>query len=407
MNVLVVGAGPAGVTVAETLRAGDPTASITMISAEPYPPYSPPALADSYLTGRDVTLFWKGRDVAERLALDYRSGVDVAMLDAPGHRVILRDGGHLAYEQLVIATGSRLYAPIAGSDLPGVHDFKSLRAANAVIDRVRRGEARTALIVGAGFIGVEVALLLADLGVHVTMIEQRPWVMPTLLDPETAALALGVMQRRGVGVRLEVEALGFIGDRTADGVRVASGETLHADLYLAATGVWPNVGWLDGSGIAIGRGIRVDDHLRTNLPDVHAAGDVVEARDRLSGVTYVHAIFPNAVRQGQVVADDLLGRETVYEGAEGMNSLKHLGLPLMAVGAMPGDDEVSWRRDGAVRRVFLTDGRIVGFRLAGDVSAAGVLRSLMLRGDDVRRFGRRLAEPRFGVADLVGSLPLP
>jgi NAD(P)H-nitrite reductase large subunit len=406
MNVLVVGAGPAGLTVAETLRAGDPTASITMLSAEPYPPYSPPALADSYLSGRDDTLFWKGRDVTGRLGIDYRSGVDVVGLDAPRHRVLLGDGGHLAYGQLVIATGSHLYAPIPGSDLPGVHDFKSLRAADAVVDRVRRGDARTALIVGAGFIGVEVALLLSDLGVGVTMIEQRPWVMPSLLDPETAALALEVMRQRGVDVRLEVEALGFTGDRTADGVQVASGETLRADLYLAATGVWPNVGWLDGSGMAIGRGIRVDDRLRTSLPDVHAAGDVVESPDRLSGAAYVHAIFPNAVRQGQVVADDLLGRETVYEGAEAMNSLKHLGLPLMAVGAMSGEDEVSWRRDGAVRRVFLADGRIVGFRLAGDVSAAGVLRSLMLRRDDVRRFGRRLAEPRFGIADLIGSLPL-
>ncbi len=405
MNVLVVGAGPAGMTVVETLRAGDPAASITLLSAEPYPPYSPPALADYYLTGRDATLFWKGRDVADRLGVDYRSGVDVAGLDAAGHQVILGDGSRLAYERLVIATGSRLYAPIEGSDLPGVHDFKSLRAANAVVERVRRGEARTALIVGAGFIGVEVALLLADLGVQVTMLEQRAWVMPSILDPETAALALEVMRRRGVDVRLEVEALGFTGDRAADGVRAASGEVLRADLYVAATGVWPNVGWLEGSGIVVDRGIIVDDHLHTNVRDVHAAGDVVQSRDRCSGESYVHAIFPNAVRQGQVVAEDLLGRETVYEGAESMNSLKHLGLPVMAVGAMGGDEEVAWRHDGAVRRVFLADGRIVGFRLAGDIRAGGVLRSLLLRGDDVRHFGRRLADPRFGIADLVLSAP--
>lgn len=406
MNVLIVGAGPAGMTVAEALRAGDPSAAITLLSAEPYPPYSPPALADYYLTGREETLFWKGRDVADCLGLDYRSGVDVAGLDATGHEVLLGDGSRLAYERLVIATGSRLYAPIGGTELPGVHDFKSLRAANAIVERVRRGDARTALIVGAGFIGVEVALLLTDLGAHVTMLEQRAWVMPNMLDPETALVALGVMRRRGVDVRLEIEALGFTGDRTADGVRLASGEVLRADLYIAATGVRPNIGWLEGSGIAVNRGITVDDYLRTNLPDVYAAGDVVEARDRFTGESYVHAIFPNAVRQGQVVAENLLGRETVYEGAESMNSLKHLGLPVMAVGAMGGEEEVRWRHGDAVRKVFLTDGRIVGFRLAGDVSAGGVLRSLLLRGDDVRHFGPRLADPRFGIADLALSAPV-
>jgi nitrite reductase (NADH) large subunit len=406
MNVLIVGAGPAGMTVAEVLRAGDPSAGITLLSAEPYPPYSPPALADYYLTGREETLFWKGRDVADRLGLDYRSGVDVTGLDATGHDVVLADGSRLAYERLVIATGSRLYAPIEGNELPGVHDFKSLRAANAIVERVRRGEARTALIVGAGFIGMEVALLLTDLGAHVTMLEQRPWVMPNMLDPETALVALGAMRRRGVDVRLEVEAQGFTGDRTADGVRLASGEVLRADLYIAATGVRPNIGWLEGSGIAVNRGIKVDDHLRTNLPDVYAAGDVVEACERFTGELHLHPIFPNAVRQGQVVAENLLGRETVYEGAESMNSLKHLGLPVMAVGAMRGEEEIRWRHGDALRKVFLTDGRIVGFRLAGDVSAGGVLRSLLLRGDDVRHFGPRLADPRFGIADLALSAPV-
>lgn len=407
MNVLIIGAGPAGITVAEMLRAGDPSAVITLLSAEPYPPYSPPALADFYLTGREDTLFWKGRDVADRLDLDFRPGADVTGLDATGHAIVLADGSRLECDRLVIATGSRLYASIAGSDLPGVHDFKSLRAANGIVDRVRRGETRTALIVGAGFIGMEVALLLADLGVQVTMLEQRAWVMPNMLDPETAQIALGVMRRRGVDVRLECEAMGFTGDGSADGVRLPSGEVLRADLYIAATGVLPNIGWLDGSGIAVRRGVTVDDHLRTSLPDVWAAGDVVEARDRLTGEPYVHAIFPNAVRQGQVVAENLLGRETVYEGAERMNSLKHLGLPLMAVGEARGEDEMRWRQGDAVRRVFLVDGRIVGFRLAGEVSGGGVLRALLLRGDDVRRFGSRLADPRFGIADLALSAPVP
>jgi NAD(P)H-nitrite reductase large subunit len=126
----------------------------------------------------------------------------------------------------------------------------------------------------------------------------------------------------------------------------------------------------------------------------------------MTGERYVHAIFPNAVAQGQVVADNLLGRDVRYAGSESMNSLKHVGVPVIAVGAQTGDRQLR-RRDGAsVRKLFLTDGRIVGFRLAGDIRAAGVYRSLMLRRADVTPYGDALVDPGFGVADIVQSSAL-
>jgi NAD(P)H-nitrite reductase large subunit len=170
---------------------------------------------------------------------------------------------------------------------------------------------------------------------------------------------------------------------------------------VAATGVKPNVSFLTGSGIEAAWGITVDDHLRTTVPDVWAAGDAVEAADRATGERYVHAIFPNAVDQARVVAANMLGGDVTYAGAESMNSLKHLGLPIMAVGAMAGADEIRWRRGDVLRKVFVTDGRVVGFRLTGDISGGGFLRTLLARGDDVRRFGSRLARPGLGVGDLV------
>ena len=117
---------------------------------------------------------------------------------------------------------------------------------------------------------------------------------------------------------------------------MADGELVTADLYIAATGVKPNVSFLAGSGVAHEWGITVDDHLRTTAPGIWAAGDVVEAPDRATGEAYVHAIFPNAVDQARVVAANMLGGDVAYAGAESMNSLKHLGLPIMAVGAMEG-----------------------------------------------------------------------
>lgn len=402
MKVLIIGAGPAGIVAAEEMRAADPTVELEMLSQEPFPPYSPPALADHFLTGRDETLFWKGRDVCERLGIAYRSPARAAGIDPAAHQVRLDDGTLLGYDRLLIASGSRLHAPVPGAELAGVHDFKSLTAAEAIIARVRRGEARSALIVGAGFIGVEIALLLADLGVRVTIIEQREHVMPRMLDVETAAIAGGAIVARGIDLRSGVEAAAFVErDGCAGGVRLASGEVLAADLYVAATGVKPNLAFLAGSGIEARWGISVDERLRSTAPDVWAAGDVIEARDRATGEPYVHAIFPNAVDQARVAALNILGGDVVYAGAESMNSLKHLGLPIVAVGAAEGPDELRWRAGNRLRRVFLDGGRIVGIRFAGDISGAGLLHSLMLRGEDVRGFGRRIAEPGFGEAALV------
>ncbi|HXZ61097.1 MAG TPA: FAD-dependent oxidoreductase, partial [Acidimicrobiales bacterium] len=380
MRAVVIGTGPAGITAAETLRRLDPGGTVVALSVEPFAPYSPPAMADHYLTGRDSTLFWKGNDVAARLGIDERREAQVTGVDTDHHEVVLADGQRIGYEGLVVASGSRLHAPLEGADLPGVLDFKSLRTAEELIGRVQRGEAKSALIVGNGFIGIELSLLLADLGVDVTVVGRRKWVMPRVLDPTTSTVAEAALTRRGVTLRLGVQADAFVGSPSVTGVQLADGTVLSADLVVAATGVKPHIEFLDGSGIITDWGIHVDDRLATSVPGVVAAGDVAEAADWLTGERYVHAIFPNAVAQAPIAAANLLGADVRYEGAEAMNSLKHLGVPIVAMGTISEPDEVlRWQSEGNLRSVYLRGGAVIGAQLAGDIRAAGVYRSLMMR----------------------------
>lgn len=371
-----------------------------MVSAEPTLPYSPPAMADHFITGSDAHL-WRNSDWLQQMGIDYHKGVEVTGIQPDSHRLELKDGRMLDYDRLVIATGSRLYAPVAGSDMPGVHNFKSLIAAEAMIDMVRSGAAKTAVIVGAGFIGMEIALLLRELGVSVTQVEMLDQVMASMLDKDTADVTLDLMRQRGVEVRLETKAAAFQGNGRASAVRLESGDELEGDILIAATGVKPNLDFLQDSGIEYKWGLCVDDYLRTNLPDVFAAGDVVEVPDRLTGESYVHAIFPNAVEQGRVVGMNLAGHTKRYEGGDRMNSLKHLGLPIMAVGLKEGDEVLQAKRNGNLRTIYLKENRLVGFQLAGNIRSAGILRTLMIQGSDVRPIKHHLLDPGFGQGMMV------
>lgn len=400
MKIIIIGAGPAGVSAVETIRAHDRKSEIVMLSAEPSLPYSPPAMADHFLTGSKNHL-WRSEDWPEQLGLDYRKGVEVTGIQTDAHQLQLQDGQTINYDRLVIATGSRLYAPVAGADMPGVHNFKSLSAAEAIVQQVKKGTAKTAIVVGAGFIGMEIALLLRKLDVSVIQVEMLDQVMSTMLDKDTAAIALDLMRQHSVDVRLDTKADAFLGNGSAKVVRLSSGDELEADILIAATGVKPNIDFLQDSGIERGWGLKVNEHLCTSVPNIFAAGDVVEVPDRLTGETYVHAIFPNAVEQGRVVGLNLVGFDTVYQGGDRMNSLKHLGLPIMAVGLKEGDEILQDRRNGNLRTIYIKDNRLVGFQLVGDIRAAGVLHSLVNTSKDIRPLKDHLLDPYVGQGIMV------
>ncbi len=406
MKVVIIGSGPAGVSAAETICAEDRNCEVVMLSAEPYPPYSPPALVEYFLSGKPVH-FWKGEDFADRLNIDYHSGKKAAGIKTADRQVTLDYGERISYDRLIIAAGARLYSPLEGADLDNIHNFKSLQAGEKMLSKVRSGEVNSALIVGAGFIGVEIALLLKEMGLGVTMLV-RSRVMRTTLDPETSEVVLNVLKQKGIDVIQgeDADAVAFSGKKQAEAVQMRSGRELRADLLVAATGLKPNLELLQGSDLESNWGILVDSHLKTNYPYIYAAGDIVETTDRISGKLYTNANYPNAVEQGRVAALNAIGHEAAYSGSDSMNSLKHIGIPVMAAGIMEGE-ELRRRVDGRLLKLWVLDNRLVGFRLTGETDNAGLYLNLMRRKVDVSFFKDELLDAGFGYSRLVARSVSP
>lgn len=406
MKVVIIGGGPAGVTAAEALRRYDSACDIVIASEEPYPPYSPPAMLEYFKTGNAVH-FWKGDDFAERLNIDYKKSAGVTSLSPDKNQVVLSNGDSISYDRLVIASGGSLYAPVEGSDKEGIYNFKSLTAAETLLGKIKEKSVNTALIVGAGFIGVEIALLLKGLGIDVTMLV-RSRIMRLTLDSETSEVVHGLLEEKGINIIRgdEADAVSFSGTARAEGVVIKSGKEMSADVLITATGIKPNIGFLKDSGIETNWGIIVNERLQTNRDNIFAAGDVAEAIDRYTEKKFVNANFPNAIDQGRIAAYNVLGWDMQYEGSERMNSLKHLGLPVMAVGEMEGE-EMSVRHNGSLRKLFVRDDRLVGVRLTGDISSAGIFRSMINRRVNIGPFRERLLEPDFGmgVLETVAGIP--
>lgn len=399
MKIIIIGAGPAGISVAETLRQNNYHEEILLLSSEPSPLYSPPAMIDYFMTDRESHL-WRWKDVPETLGLDYRPEKEVIEVVPEDNAIRLADGEKFNYDRLVIASGSRPYAPLPGADKPGIYNLKSFQAADKMVKEIRKGLLHNAIIVGAGFIGVEISLLLSKLGLNVTLLEMGGQIMPSSLDSETAEMALGLVKEKNVDVRLGTRVKGFRGDARAEAVELESGETLNADILIAATGVRPNIDFLKKSGIQTNWGVPVDEHLQTNFPDVYAAGDVAEVPDLLTGKRYVHAIFPNAIFQGRLVAQRILGWDVSYEGAENMHSLKHLGIRIIAAGITEGE-AMCIRRDNILKKLYLSDNRIVGFQLVGDIKSAGIYRTLMNKKIDIKHIRDKLLDKGFAMGYII------
>ncbi len=397
VDYLIIGNSAAGVTAAENLRMASPSSSILMISEEPYPAYGRPLI--SYLVEGKTTedaIWLKDDAFYERLGIQTSFGRDskATELDAHDHRVKLRSGETIEYGKCLLATGSVPFVPpIEGlAEAEGVYPFMTLddaKAAWAAVEAATKkahesGRTSRVVVIGAGLIGLKAAEALSYHADEVVVLELAPRILPAVLDSEGAVLLQDALASHGIiclpGISAkQVQSVGGMHHL----ILTDDCET-DCDVIITAVGVRPNSELAVEAGAQQGRGLIVDESLRTTLPDVYAAGDVVQVLDVLDGSSHPLALWPNAMRQGRFAGLNMAGSEDApaFLGSFAVNAVDFFDVSLLTAGVInPPEDgpyEQTVISDEATYAKFVVkDGLLCGYILLNRPSNAGIYTAII------------------------------
>ena len=392
---LIVGGGTAGMNAIRTIREEETEKSaISLVSAEK--PYS-----------RMVLPYYLDRSIAEshvftataRVLRDWNVtthlGKRATALDTNANVCTLDDGTTVEYDDCLIATGSSaVRAPVPGAEGPGVHSFWTLDQARGVLAQIQPGS--HVVMVGAGFIAFTILNSILSLGAKLTIVEVAPRILPRMVDDTGAGLVESWLKAHGVAVRTNVKLTRIEDAKGKKRLKFSAGPEIVCDAVIMATGIKTNLDWLKGAGVNIKQGIVVDEHLRSNVPNVYAAGDVAEGRDLISGAAAVHAIEPTAQEHGRVVGSNMAGKNVSYKGSLIINIVEVCHLDAASFGAWDdakAETLSALKKDrNAYRKLLFTGDRLTGAIIIGrsndiwTTNDVGMLKGLVQTGVSLGRF---------------------
>ncbi len=424
-HFVIIGNGAAGLSAAEEIRRRDGQARITILTPEPYLFYSRPGLA-YYLAGE---IPWKR--VIARTPEYYRDNrfdllhVACERIFPREHEVLLSDGRRLRYDRLLIATGSRAVpAPFPGADLDGVVYLDTLDQARDIVKRARK--AKHAVVVGGGVTALELVEGFHARGVHVHYLIRRDRYWSALLSEEESRIIENRLLEMGVKIhrRAEVKALKGKKGRVHRAL-LTTGEVLRCDLVGVAIGVRPDIRLAKEAGLRCDRGVLVDEYLRTSDPDIFAAGDVAQIRDRWSGEYRTDSLWPTAIASGRAAGANMAGANEPYDKGVPFNVARLCGIMITAIGqaaarrtsgeehleisrgasqvwtAMPAAKYIRLKRSKGVNsvRLLVRDNVLAGALVLGDQTLVTPLIELIGAGVDVSSILPQLQDPNIPLTD--------
>lgn len=421
MKYVIIGNGPAGVSAAAAIRSIDKIGEITVVSAEEYDIYSKCMLPD-YLSGviSEQQMFIKSRDFYEKKIIDLLRSHTVTEVDVRNKFVKAIDSSKkhvlIPYDKLLIASGNKQSLP----PVPGLKESKmyflgSLSDAKNLLTGLRKAE--YVVVIGAGYVGLEVACSLSRLGKKVTVVERLPVIVGGQLDEKASKVLVESLEADGVKLLLGTGVTGvtqlnkltakLFGAEKKQVITLSNNQDITADAIVVAAGSYPNLAFIKDSGIKSNRGIPVDSYMQTSQKDIYAAGDVVESIDAITGNVTLSPIWPNAVIQGSIAGSNMAGIAKKFEPQISMkNASEFREVPMISMGMSSAtgpeyeeyvDDRSS---EGIYRKLIIKEDVVVGLIFLGDIHNAGVISALMKNRVNISKFKSNILSPSFGYSEV-------
>ena len=399
---VIVGASLAGAKAAETLRTEGFDGRVVLIGEETQRPYERPMLSKEYLRGDKpaAKLYVHDEGFYAEHDIELLTGTRVASLDPAAHEVTLADGSRMPYSRLLLSTGAaprRL--PLPGADLPGVRYLREMGDSDAL--RTAITAASRVVVIGAGWIGCEVAASARQLGAEVAIVAPDAAPLERVLGPELGRVYRDLHAEHGVDLHLSTQIEAIVGSGAAQGVRTTGGSVIEGDLVVVGVGASPRDELARAAGLTLENGIAVDEFLRTSAPEIFAAGDVAATWNPMYNKRIRMEHWANALNQGQTAARNMLGQDTAYTKLPYFYSDQY-DLGMEYNGYASDWDRVVVRKGTSVLEFiafWLKDGRVLAGMNANVWDQGDAIKALVRGGATVD--ADRLADPSVPLADLA------
>ena len=402
MDYIIIGNGVAGTEAAKAIRKRDTQAEINIFTQDHYPFYSRPRLPELLAKEASVEeIFVYNREWYHKNKIQLYLNSTVKSIDQKNQRITLTDKSNFTYNKLLLDTGSSgILPPIDGINT--AEGIFTLRTVEDVLTILKRAAcAKTVTLIGGGLLGLEAGNGLRKLGLSVTVVEFFDRLLPRQLDREGSVILQKQMETLGLKFFLGAQSKSVKDNGNIKILELKDGKAIESNFILVSAGISPNIALAQAAGISVNKGIIVNDHMETNIPNIYAAGDVAEHKGRIYG------IWPAAQRQGVIAGINMTSGKETYAGTVPSTSLKVAGIHLTSMGDMLAEDKtveqvkVKNPDKNIYKKLFTKDGKIIGAIFLGDTKNAYEIGQIMEKKLSISTCKEKLLETDFDIKGLL------
>ncbi len=407
-GIVIIGNSAAGISAAEAIRSKDRNSNIAIISDEDYNSYCRCLI--SYFLAGDIPeekLVYRPDTFYKQNNLSLILGKKVVKVDPKKNRVMLEDKASIGYDTLLIATGASPKFPegLKGIKKRGVFGLRTINETKEILNLLPRSS--SSCILGGGLIGLKAAYGLLKRKQELKVVVKSEFILSQMLDKKGSGLLMKRFQEAGVEIMNGRDIVEILGNGDLKAVKLDSGKVIACSILVIGKGVKPNTDLIKDTQIKLEKGILVDEYMKTNIPNIFAAGDVAQTFDVAYKNSAVNALWPNAIEQGRIAGLNIAGESVKYDGSMVMNSIEFFDLPIISMGITrpkgEGFEELILfddKRD-IYKKFVLANNRLVGMIAVGDIRNCGVFLRLIKEGTDISLIKHELTQETFNYARVL------